>query len=215
MYVKHRLMQSCTDVCTHAKRVLQTTLQPLALWMSIHIHTSIGSSSVGNSCRHIQAPQISCKDTGILSLRTASYLYAQRNCDFTNITDVLKYLTWSGLFPDSIYHSLLLFPQPFPLVSSSRWMVKRGELTAFVEDSGIFLKRTLRHQVYFFLFNDVFIVTRKKRWVCARWRRDSAMQVWPECLGFAPNSPVLTCWQWKCNLKPWQWGQGVGVYKPH
>ncbi|XP_070826004.1 rho guanine nucleotide exchange factor 26-like [Chaetodon trifascialis] len=52
--------------------------------------------------------------------------------------------------------------KPFPLVSSSRWMVKRGELTAFVEDSGIFLKRTSRHQVYFFLFNDVFIVTRKK-----------------------------------------------------
>ncbi|XP_010740069.3 rho guanine nucleotide exchange factor 26 [Larimichthys crocea] len=52
--------------------------------------------------------------------------------------------------------------KPFPLVSSSRWMVKRGELTAFVEDNGIFLKRMSRQQVYFFLFNDVFIVTRKK-----------------------------------------------------
>ncbi|TDH14828.1 hypothetical protein EPR50_G00024890 [Perca flavescens] len=52
--------------------------------------------------------------------------------------------------------------KPFPLVSSSRWMVKRGELTAFVEDNGIFLRRTSRQQVYFFLFNDVFIVTRKK-----------------------------------------------------
>ncbi|XP_077466930.1 rho guanine nucleotide exchange factor 26-like [Stigmatopora argus] len=52
--------------------------------------------------------------------------------------------------------------KPFPLVSSSRWMVKRGELTAFVEDNGLFLKRTSRHQVYFFLFNDVLIVTRKK-----------------------------------------------------
>ncbi|XP_069390207.1 rho guanine nucleotide exchange factor 26 [Paralichthys olivaceus] len=52
--------------------------------------------------------------------------------------------------------------KPFPLVSSSRWMVKRGELTAFVEDNGIFLKRTQRQQVYFFLFNDVLIVTRKK-----------------------------------------------------
>ncbi|XP_018557744.1 rho guanine nucleotide exchange factor 26 [Lates calcarifer] len=52
--------------------------------------------------------------------------------------------------------------KPFPLVSSSRWMVKRGELTAFVEDNGIFLKRTSRQQVYFFLFNDVLIVTRKK-----------------------------------------------------
>nr|XP_020491863.1 rho guanine nucleotide exchange factor 26 [Labrus bergylta] len=52
--------------------------------------------------------------------------------------------------------------KPFPLVSSSRWMVKRGELRAFVEDNGIFLKRTSRQQVYFFLFNDVLIVTRKK-----------------------------------------------------
>ncbi|XP_034556393.1 rho guanine nucleotide exchange factor 26-like [Notolabrus celidotus] len=52
--------------------------------------------------------------------------------------------------------------KPFPLVSSSRWMVKRGELTAFVEDNGIFMKRTSRQQVYFFLFNDVLIVTRKK-----------------------------------------------------
>ncbi|XP_072320249.1 rho guanine nucleotide exchange factor 26-like [Eucyclogobius newberryi] len=52
--------------------------------------------------------------------------------------------------------------KPFPLVSSSRWMVKRGELTAFAEDSGIFLKRTSRQQVYFFLFNDVLIVTKKK-----------------------------------------------------
>ncbi|MEQ2237448.1 hypothetical protein ILYODFUR_023277, partial [Ilyodon furcidens] len=51
---------------------------------------------------------------------------------------------------------------PFPLVSSSRWMVKRGELTAFVEDSGIFTKWKSRHQVYFFLFNDVLIVTKKK-----------------------------------------------------
>ncbi|XP_063061355.1 rho guanine nucleotide exchange factor 26-like [Engraulis encrasicolus] len=52
--------------------------------------------------------------------------------------------------------------KPFPLVSSSRWMVKRGELTALVEENGIFSKRTSRQQVYFFLFNDVLILTRKK-----------------------------------------------------
>ncbi|XP_073671805.1 rho guanine nucleotide exchange factor 26-like isoform X1 [Paramisgurnus dabryanus] len=52
--------------------------------------------------------------------------------------------------------------KPFPLVSSSRWMVKRGELTAYVEENGIFSKRTSRQHVYFFLFNDVLIVTRKK-----------------------------------------------------
>ncbi|XP_078266638.1 rho guanine nucleotide exchange factor 26-like isoform X1 [Rhinoraja longicauda] len=52
--------------------------------------------------------------------------------------------------------------KPFPLVSSSRWLSKRGELIGFVEDTGIFSKRTSRQQVYFFLFNDVLIVTKKK-----------------------------------------------------
>ncbi|KAM8953945.1 rho guanine nucleotide exchange factor 26 [Pelodytes ibericus] len=52
--------------------------------------------------------------------------------------------------------------KPFPLVSSSRWLLKRGELTAYVEDTGIFSKRTSKQQVYFFLFNDVLIITKKK-----------------------------------------------------
>ncbi|KAJ7995404.1 hypothetical protein DPEC_G00244210 [Dallia pectoralis] len=52
--------------------------------------------------------------------------------------------------------------KPFPLVSSLRWMVKRGELTAFTEENGIFSKRTSRQHVYFFLFNDVLILTKKK-----------------------------------------------------
>ncbi|KAM5165398.1 rho guanine nucleotide exchange factor 26 [Mantella aurantiaca] len=52
--------------------------------------------------------------------------------------------------------------KPFPLVSSSRWLLKRGELTSYVEDNGIFSKRTTKQQVYFFLFNDVLIITKKK-----------------------------------------------------
>ncbi|KAE8604156.1 hypothetical protein XENTR_v10014596 [Xenopus tropicalis] len=52
--------------------------------------------------------------------------------------------------------------KPFPLVSSSRWLLKRGELTAYVEDTGIFSKRTTKQQFYFFLFNDVLIITKKK-----------------------------------------------------
>ncbi|XP_005393114.1 PREDICTED: rho guanine nucleotide exchange factor 26 isoform X2 [Chinchilla lanigera] len=52
--------------------------------------------------------------------------------------------------------------KPFPLVSSSRWLVKRGELTAYVEDTVLFSKRTSKQQVYFFLFNDVLIITKKK-----------------------------------------------------
>ncbi|KAG8512536.1 Rho guanine nucleotide exchange factor 26 [Galemys pyrenaicus] len=52
--------------------------------------------------------------------------------------------------------------KPFPLVSSSRWLVKRGELTAYVEDMVLFSRRTSKQQVYFFLFNDVLIITKKK-----------------------------------------------------
>ncbi|KAM4772567.1 rho guanine nucleotide exchange factor 26 [Rhinophrynus dorsalis] len=52
--------------------------------------------------------------------------------------------------------------KPFPLVSSSRWLLKRGELTTYVEDTGIFSKRTTKQQAYFFLFNDVLIITKKK-----------------------------------------------------
>ncbi|XP_068000982.1 rho guanine nucleotide exchange factor 26 [Melanerpes formicivorus] len=52
--------------------------------------------------------------------------------------------------------------KPFPLVSSSRWLVKRGELTAYVEEPGLFSKRTCKQQLYFFLFNDVLIITKKK-----------------------------------------------------
>ncbi|XP_023476909.1 rho guanine nucleotide exchange factor 26 isoform X1 [Equus caballus] len=52
--------------------------------------------------------------------------------------------------------------KPFPLVSSSRWLVKRGELTAYVEDTVLFSRRMSRQQVYFFLFNDVLIITKKK-----------------------------------------------------
>ncbi|NXO79045.1 ARHGQ factor, partial [Sitta europaea] len=52
--------------------------------------------------------------------------------------------------------------QPFPLVSSSRWLLKRGELMTYVEDTGLFSKRTSKQQVYFFLFNDVLIITKKK-----------------------------------------------------
>ncbi|XP_066226008.1 rho guanine nucleotide exchange factor 26 isoform X2 [Saccopteryx leptura] len=52
--------------------------------------------------------------------------------------------------------------KPFPLVSSSRWLLKRGELTAYVEDTVLFSRRTSKQQVYFFLFNDVLIITKKK-----------------------------------------------------
>ncbi|XP_067826170.1 rho guanine nucleotide exchange factor 16 [Heptranchias perlo] len=50
----------------------------------------------------------------------------------------------------------------FPLISTSRWLQKRGELTVFVEESGIFRKVFGKQSCFLFLFNDVLIVTRKR-----------------------------------------------------
>lgn len=53
-------------------------------------------------------------------------------------------------------------PQPFPLVSSSRWLKKRGELALFSEELSIW--RAFSHRSYYlFLFNDVLIITKRKR----------------------------------------------------
>ncbi|KAM7412208.1 hypothetical protein PAMA_021929 [Pampus argenteus] len=51
--------------------------------------------------------------------------------------------------------------KPFPLVSSSRWLKKRGELAVCTEELSIW--RAFSHRSYYlFLFNDVLIVTKKK-----------------------------------------------------
>ncbi|XP_051894990.1 rho guanine nucleotide exchange factor 16 [Pristis pectinata] len=50
----------------------------------------------------------------------------------------------------------------FPLISTSRWLQKRGEVLTFVEESGIFGKVFGKQTCYFFLFNDVLIITRKR-----------------------------------------------------
>ncbi|TSL97288.1 Rho guanine nucleotide exchange factor 16 [Bagarius yarrelli] len=55
--------------------------------------------------------------------------------------------------------------KPFPLVSSSRWLLKRGELAVCTEDLGLFWKAFSHKSYYLFLFNDVLIVTKKKRQV--------------------------------------------------
>ncbi len=56
----------------------------------------------------------------------------------------------------------LVSSQPFPLVSSSRWLRKRGELAVCTEELSIW--RAFSHRSYYlFLFNDVLIVTKKKR----------------------------------------------------
>lgn len=56
----------------------------------------------------------------------------------------------------------LVSPQPFPLVSSSRWLKKRGELAFNTEELSIW-RAFSNKSYYLFLFNDVLIVTKKKR----------------------------------------------------
>lgn len=51
--------------------------------------------------------------------------------------------------------------KPFPLVSSSRWLKKRGELAVCTEELSIWRAFSTR-SYYLFLFNDVLIVTKKK-----------------------------------------------------
>uniref|UniRef100_A0A8C1RHF2 Rho guanine nucleotide exchange factor (GEF) 16 n=1 Tax=Cyprinus carpio TaxID=7962 RepID=A0A8C1RHF2_CYPCA len=53
--------------------------------------------------------------------------------------------------------------KPFPLVSSSRWLKKSGELALYTDDLSIFRKAFIFKSYYLFLFNDVLIVTKKKR----------------------------------------------------
>ncbi|XP_045404658.1 rho guanine nucleotide exchange factor 16 isoform X1 [Lemur catta] len=48
-----------------------------------------------------------------------------------------------------------------PLISASRWLLKRGELF-LVEETGLFRKLASRPTCYLFLFNDVLVVTKKK-----------------------------------------------------
>lgn len=52
--------------------------------------------------------------------------------------------------------------QSLPLISASRWLLKRGELSV-VEETGLFRKLASRPTCYLFLFNDVLVVTKKKR----------------------------------------------------
>ncbi|XP_074977286.1 rho guanine nucleotide exchange factor 16 [Caretta caretta] len=53
--------------------------------------------------------------------------------------------------------------KPFPLISASRWLLKRGEISlSHSEDAGIFRKSFGRANCYLFVFNDVLIVTKKK-----------------------------------------------------
>lgn len=85
---------------------------------------------------------------------------------FTNLFTLWSILFW--MFYDRVYFLIKkeswICPQPFPLVSSSRWLQKRGELAVCTEELSIFWKAFSHRSYYLFLFNDVLIVTKKKRW---------------------------------------------------
>ncbi|XP_074074769.1 rho guanine nucleotide exchange factor 16 [Macrotis lagotis] len=49
----------------------------------------------------------------------------------------------------------------FPLISASRWLLKRGEVS-LVEEPSLFRKISSRPTCYLFLFNDALMVTKKK-----------------------------------------------------
>ncbi|MEQ2171624.1 hypothetical protein GOODEAATRI_012779 [Goodea atripinnis] len=78
------------------------------------------------------------------------------------------HLTWSQL-PQVKESGILstITPQerkrqePFPLVSASRWVKKRGELAISSEELSIW-RAFANRSYYLFLFNDVLIVTKKK-----------------------------------------------------
>lgn len=71
-------------------------------------------------------------------------------------------LTHSGTSPLLLTCTNLVSLQPFPLVSSSRWLKKHGELAFSSEELSIWRAFSTR-SYYLFLFNDVLIVTKKKR----------------------------------------------------
>lgn len=56
--------------------------------------------------------------------------------------------------------------QPFPLISASRWLLKRGELYLLLSEEGGLFRRGAGRLCYLFLFNDVLIITKKKRLGC-------------------------------------------------
>jgi len=55
----------------------------------------------------------------------------------------------------------------FPIISSARWLVRKGELThlAWRGDEGklTFGKKISRIQIHMFLFTDLLVITKKKR----------------------------------------------------
>jgi len=64
----------------------------------------------------------------------------------------------------------LYFPsevKAVPIISSARWLVRRGELTHLVERGDecilLFGKKFSRIQIHMFLFTDLLVITKKKR----------------------------------------------------
>ena len=68
-----------------------------------------------------------------------------------------------------IFVLIFSLSQEIPLISASRFLVKQGELTRLVTDSTsrfpLGKRASSKQPVYIYLFNDLLIVTKRKKWV--------------------------------------------------
>lgn len=105
----------------------------------------------------------SCNDGARRMERTEQMYTIQKQMEFGKIkvSPRAETRTRGGELMVQVKPGLCLL-QPFPLVSSSRWLKKRGELALFSEELSIW--RAFSHRSYYlFLFNDVLIITKRKR----------------------------------------------------
>lgn len=62
---------------------------------------------------------------------------------------------------------VFFFFKEIPLISASRFLVKQGELTRILPDSTTRIpfgkKGSSKQQVYIYLFNDLLIISKKKK----------------------------------------------------
>ncbi|XP_072101213.1 rho guanine nucleotide exchange factor 16 [Mobula birostris] len=80
----------------------------------------------------------------------------------------------------------------FPLISTSRWLQKSGEVFTFIEDSGLFGKVFGKQTCFLFLFNDVLIITRKRSeesYTVQDYAMLDQLEVVPLECNDAPHSP--------------------------
>lgn len=148
LLVLQQLVASCNDGARRMERTEQMyTIQKHMDFGKIKVQSKHVSHAHAHTHTHIHTLQ------QMVWKETEGY-----KATLTNLTTTSRSMKW---FLDSQMCACVC-PQPFPLVSSSRWMKKRGELSICSEELSIW-KAFSNRNYYLFLFNDVLIVTRKKR----------------------------------------------------